>query len=154
MKITVLYGTETGNAEMLADDIETALSDDHDVGSANLLDTDPAALARDTFYVIVCSTYGDGELPASAKPFAEKLENGAPDLAGIQFAMFGLGDSEYADTFTHGSIRLADLLTTRGATQIGDRMTHNASGEDMPEDLALPWITGILHQHPIQLQEA
>ncbi|TYC64280.1 nitric oxide synthase [Rhodobacterales bacterium] len=153
MKICVLYGTETGNAEMLADDIETALSDDHQVDCANLCDVDPADLGKETFHVIVCSTYGDGELPESARPFAQSLEQNRPDLSGISFAVFGLGDAEYAETFTHGSIRLADLLKACGATQIGERMTHDASGDDMPEDLALPWITEVLATFSEQSKE-
>lgn len=146
MKISILYGTETGNAEMLADDIQTALEDNHDVTCGNLANTDPAELGRETFHVIVCSTYGDGELPASARPFAEKLENGAHDLSGVRYAIFGLGDAEYEETFAHGSMRLADLLKAKGAEQAGDRVTHDASGDDMPEDIAVPWIEGILKQ--------
>lgn len=144
MKIFVLHGTETGNAEMLAEDIQTALEDDHDVSCRSLADVDPAGLDADTFHVIVCSTYGEGELPASARPFVEKLDKGAPDLSHVRFAIFGLGDSEYAETFTHGYLRLAEKLTARGAVQIGPRLTHNASGGDLPEELALPWVSEIL----------
>ena len=144
MKISILYGTETGNAEMLAEDIQSALSDTHQTACANLADTCPGALNADELYVIVCSTYGEGDLPASARPFAELLEKEAPDLSGVRFAIFGLGDAEYAKTFTYGSMKLARLLIVNGAVQVGERMTHDASGEDLPEDLALPWITDIL----------
>lgn len=153
MKILVLYGTETGNAEMLADDIQSSLESDHDVTSANLADTDPAALDRETFHVMVCSTYGEGDLPASAQPFAEKVEANAPDLSGVRFAVFGLGDSEYSDTFTHGSKKLAALLQARGAIQIGERLTHDAGGGEMPEDLALPWIAEIIENLPAEPEE-
>ncbi|MGH6762529.1 MAG: flavodoxin domain-containing protein [Phyllobacterium sp.] len=144
MKILVLHGTETGNAEMLAEDIQTALEDDHDVSCNSLADVDPANLDADAFHVIVCSTYGEGELPASARPFVEKLDEGAADLSHVRFAIFGLGDSEYTETFTHGSLKLAERLASRGAVQIGPRLTHNASGGDLPEELAVPWIGEIL----------
>ncbi len=153
MKISVLYGTETGNAEMLAEDIQSALEDEHDVVCRNLADTDPAELSGDTFHVIVCSTYGDGDLPASAQPFAERLDSGAHNLSSVQFAIFGLGDAEYVDTFTHGSWKLAEKLKSRGATQIGPRLTHDASGDDLPEDLALPWIADILQNFSGQPKE-
>jgi MioC protein len=143
MQIAVLYGTETGNAEMLAEDIAAHLSD-HDTSVANLSDTDPAALDPGTLYVVVCSTYGDGDLPASAQPFAARMEAGKQDLSGVHFAVFGMGDSEYAETFNHGGKRIEALLSGAGATLLGERVTHDASGPDMAEDLALPWVDGIV----------
>jgi len=143
MQIAVLYGTETGNAEMLAEDIAAHLSD-HDARVTNLADFDPAEFDAGTLYVVVCSTYGDGELPASAQPFAARMEGAKPDLSGVHFAVFGMGDSEYAETFNHGGKRIAALLTGAGATLLGERVTHDASGPDMAEDLALPWVDGIV----------
>jgi sulfite reductase alpha subunit-like flavoprotein len=84
MRIAVLYGTETGNAEMLAEDIGAHLSD-HDPRAANLSDTAPGDLEPETLCLVVCSTYGDGDLPASAKPFAERMHAAAPDLSGAEF---------------------------------------------------------------------
>lgn len=139
MDITVLYGTETGNAEMLAEDLQSHLEGSHTVEISNLSDFDPADFDTGRFYIVVCSTYGDGELPASAQPFAEAMESAKPDLAGIRFSIFGLGDSEYDETFNHGSKRLEDLLTAQGATRIGERVTHDASGPDLAEDLATEW---------------
>ncbi|KAA2314290.1 nitric oxide synthase [Pseudooceanicola sediminis] len=138
MKIQLLYGTETGNAEMLCEDIETHLADDHEVALANLNDIDPADLDADTFHLVVCSTYGDGDLPASAQPFADTLETAGTDLSAIRFAIFGLGDSSY-ETYNQGSEKLAALLVKHGAKQVGDRAIHDAMGSDMAEDLALPW---------------
>ncbi len=146
MKISILYGTQTGNAEMLADDIQSALEADHEVACSNLADTEPAALDGEDFVIIVCSTYGDGELPASAQPFVDKLERGGSDLTKLRFAVFGLGDSEYSDTFAFGSKRLAEKLVARGATQVGPRLTHDASGGDMAEEVALPWIEDIIQR--------
>lgn len=144
MKISILFGTETGNAEMLAEDIHTHLEDSHDVTCRNLADIDPAEMDDNALAVIVCSTYGDGELPASARPFAEKLDAGSHELSAVRFAIFGLGDGDYADTFTHGSKKLAEKLQSKGAVQVGERLTHDASSGELPEDLALPWIDEVL----------
>jgi MioC protein len=143
MQIAILYGTETGNAEMLAEDIAAHLSG-HDVRVANLSDTDPAGLVPGVLQVIVCSTYGDGELPASAQPFAERMAAAQPDLTGVHFAVFGMGDSAYPETFNFGGQRMAELLAGAGATMIGTRAMHDASGSEMAEDVALPWIDAVL----------
>jgi MioC protein len=138
MDITILFGTETGNTEMLAEDLQTALSADHAVSCCNLADFAPQDFTTEIFYLVLCSTYGDGELPASAQPFAAAMAAAAPGLSGVSFAIFGLGDSEY-ETFNQGSQAVETLLVAAGATRIGERVLHDASGSEMAEDLALPW---------------
>lgn len=141
MQIAVLYGTETGNAEMLAEDIAAHLGD---ASVTNLAAFDPADFDAATLYVIVCSTYGDGELPASAQPFAARMATQRPDLTGLRFAVFGMGDSEYPETFNFGGQRIEALMTAAGAVLVGERVTHDASGPEMADDLALAWIDGLL----------
>ncbi|HPD91637.1 MAG: flavodoxin domain-containing protein [Rhodobacter sp.] len=143
MQIAILYGTETGNAEMLAEDIAAHLSD-HDVTVTNLCDFAPASFDTGTLYLIVTSTYGDGELPASAQPFGAAMAAQAPDLAGVQFAVFGMGDSEYPETFNFGGKRLEEMMLAAGATLLGARVTHDASGDDMADDLAYPWAEAVI----------
>ncbi|MEP3330227.1 flavodoxin domain-containing protein [Sedimentitalea sp.] len=153
MKITLLYGTETGNAEMLADDIQAELEDAHEVACGNLEDFAPADFDSDCFYLLVCSTYGDGDLPASAQPFAEAMADETPDLNGVYFAIFGLGDREY-DTFAQGSEKLAALMAAHGASQLGDRIIHDASGDDLAEDLAFPWAQAMVELAQKRLSQA
>lgn len=143
MKIAVLYGTETGNAEMLAEDIGAHLSG-HETRVANLSDVDPAELVPGTLFLFVCSTYGDGELPASAKPFGARMQAGRPDLGGVIFAVFGMGDSEYPETFNFGGKAIDALMSGAGARMLGERVTHDASGPDMAEDLAMPWADAVV----------
>ncbi|WPZ12765.1 flavodoxin domain-containing protein [Nitratireductor rhodophyticola] len=144
MNIMLLYGTETGNAEMLAEDIMSELEGDHEVECRNLSDFSPDEFDAGRLHMIICSSYGDGELPASAQPFAEALKTAAPNLKGIHFGIFGLGDREYEETFGFGSGTLAELLIAHGAVQIGERITHDASGSDMAEDVAFPWASQIV----------
>ena len=140
MQISLLFGTETGNTEMLCDDLQAELEADHDVDVANLQDVNPADLDPTRFYVFVCSTYGEGELPQSAIPFVETLESDNPDLTQIKFSMFGFGDSSYEETYNQGSNVLANSLTKAGATMLGPRGLHDASGLDDAEEIAFPWI--------------
>lgn len=144
MKIGIYYGSETGNSEMLCEDIEAELGDGYTCDIQSLADVDPAALDKSWFYIFVTSTYGNGDLPSTALPFEEALTEGQPDLTGIRFAIFGLGDQVFAETFNHGSKKLTELLTGRGAVQLGERGLHDASGFEMPEDIALPWVRGIV----------
>ncbi|MEM1162259.1 MAG: flavodoxin domain-containing protein [Pseudomonadota bacterium] len=140
MQVTLLYGTESGNSEILCEDIEADLSDEHEIEVADLQDTSPEDLTGDRHYIFICSTYGDGELPASAISFGEALEKDAPDLSAVRFSIFGLGDTTYVDTYNNGSKQLAEMLTAQKATQVGPRGLHDASTGDPAEETAIPWV--------------
>ncbi|MEM6640464.1 MAG: flavodoxin domain-containing protein [Pseudomonadota bacterium] len=144
MKISVLFGTETGTAEMVAEDLQRHLLVMNDVKLANLEDVDPDELNGDEFYLVVCSTFGDGELPATAQPFAARLKKQQPDLSAVRFGIFGMGDSGYEATFNFGPKTLAEMLTDAGAKQIGERAMHDASGRERPEDEVIPWAEKVL----------
>ena len=146
MQIRFLYGTESGNAQMLCEDLVAELDGTHDCEIENLADVDPATLGTGAFYFIVSSTYGNGDLPSTAIPFETAITTAKPDLTGVRFAVFGLGDQMFADTFNHGSQRLADMMTEHNAKMIGERATHDASSLDMPEDIAIPWMQDILEK--------
>ena len=58
-------------------------------------------------------------MPATAAPFFEVLEANRPDLNGIRFSIFGLGDRVFAETFNQGSEKLMKELLACNATLIG-----------------------------------
>lgn len=142
MKVLVLYGTETGNAELVADDIQEQLSMQTEVECLDMATVDPASFTAEHRLIVVCSTYGDGELPNSAQPFYIRLQNNAPDLHGVKFATFGLGDSFYK-TFNQGSDTIASALLGAGAMEVAKRGVHDASSGEMPSDVALGWLGDI-----------
>ena len=144
MTIIILYGTETGNAEMLAEDIGDQLAKDHDVRVIGMDRADIEVFQQDALFLIVTSTYGDGELPGTAKDFYAALAERKPDLNGKRFSVFGLGDSQYPDTFNFGGKTFQDMLLSLGARAIAGRGMHDASGEDLPEDLAERWLADVL----------
>ncbi|MCZ0927582.1 cytochrome P450 [Halomonas janggokensis] len=144
LTISILFGTESGNAELVAEELEHSLDGRCAVSVADLADTDPPSLDPERFYLIVCSTYGDGEVPSGARGFYQALRDDAPDLGGIRFASLGLGDSSYARTYSRGSERLTEALIACGATQIGEYGRHDASGALAASDVALDWAEGVL----------
>lgn len=152
MKINITYATILGTSQGLAEDLEDELSATHDVSVTDIMHLTLDDLYDGSFYVFISSTTGRGELPDSATDFVEDLNDAKPDLSALNFAIFGLGDMGYAETFNMGSQRLADLLTGFGANQIGERGLHDASAGDEPEDIAIPWVNGILAKLPEQVE--
>ncbi|MEO0569744.1 MAG: flavodoxin domain-containing protein [Pseudomonadota bacterium] len=146
MKVEFLHGTETGTAEIVCEDLEEAVSDRVDTKVTSLEDMDVSSFQDDTLYVVVCSTFGSGDLPSTAEPFFDALKGTKPDLSHVRFAMFGLGDKTFGETYNQGSEKLAEALIECKAQMVGERGMADASSADMPEEVALPWLEGILEQ--------
>ena len=104
----------------------------------------PESLSSDEFYVLVTSTFGSGDLPANAQVFYDKLSRAKPDLSAVKFASFGLGDRSFGDTYNGGSKQLMEKMLELGAQMVGERGMFDASGADMPEDVAVPWLRDVM----------
>jgi MioC protein len=142
-KLTILFGTETGNAEMVADDVATELAANGTTARVvNMTDYGIDDLRRQDVLILIVSTYGEGELPESAVPFVELLMDSKPDLSSVRFAAFGLGDSTYV-TYNNGIARVISALTDLGATQIGDTGYHDADSGLHASDVAIDWVGSI-----------
>ncbi len=146
MQLHFLHGTETGTSEILCEDLEAAMPDTTTCKVSSVEDLQPGDLNADEFYVFVVSTYGSGDVPSSAWSFHEKLKKTQPDLGHVRFAVFGLGDSTFSTTYNQGSEQVMNQLLACGATMVGERGLFDASTGDMPEDIAEPWMQGILQQ--------
>lgn len=139
MEIVVLYGTESGNAELVAEDLGEALTQRGlQVSVRDMAQFPVGELHPGACYLLVCSTHGEGELPGSARPFSLALAQERPDLSGIRFAAFGLGDSSYAH-YSRGLDLLVGQWLELGAKRTGPIGRHDASSRDQASDVALAW---------------
>ncbi len=137
--IVILFGTESGNAEFAAEDMAAAIESDAEVTVVDMTDFDVSEFSADVFYVLISSTHGEGEVPSGARPFIEALNSNAPDLSGVEFAVFGLGDSTY-EHYSRGSEIIEEKLRSLGATRIGLYGRHDASDGSLPNDAAVEWV--------------
>jgi MioC protein len=146
MKIAFLFGTESGNSEMVAEDLRDSVAQTHETEVHDLGELSIDDLNTEDFFVVVCSSYGEGELPSSAVPFYEQLVEVQPDLTGVRYAMFGLGDTFYEDTYSQGSEVLDRELTKLGAERVGEYGRHDASTWEAPSEVASEWLPTVLEQ--------
>src|SRR6267142_828618 len=140
MKLTLLVGTMTGTAQLVAQELELVW-DDGEIQVETLLmdELDSSVFERDGVFLVVTSTYGQGDVPDNAKNFYEDLKARRPDLTRVRYGVFGLGDRTYAETFNFGGKRFDEILAELGAERIGERHTHDASSGILPEETALEW---------------
>ena len=145
MKLHLLVGTMTGTAQLVAQELELAWGDDEIQVETLLMDKlDSTVFAREGIFLIVTSTYGQGDVPVNAKALYEDLIARRPDLSRLRYGVFGLGDRTYAETFNFGGKRFDDILRELGAQRIGDRVQHDASSGVLPEEMAEEWGAGWL----------
>jgi len=95
-KITLAFGTETGNAKKLATHL-AAVAKKKGV-NAKLTDLSQyrvADLAKEDYFFVVISTQGEGEPPIPAKKFYDHIHENELALTNIKYSVLALGDTSY-----------------------------------------------------------
>ncbi|MDO6431346.1 flavodoxin domain-containing protein [Flavitalea sp. BT771] len=95
-KITIAYGTETGNSKKLATDFAARAKkkgiNAKLVGLEQYRLTD---LSKEEYFFTVISTQGDGEPPASARKFYDHIHKESLQLTQLKYSVLALGDTSY-----------------------------------------------------------
>lgn len=95
-KITLTYGTETGNSKKLATELAGIIKKKGiQVKLADLSQYKPKDLAKEEFFFVIISTQGEGEPPVLAKKFYEYIHENEPALSQLKYGILALGDSSY-----------------------------------------------------------
>ncbi|MEU9910688.1 sulfite reductase flavoprotein subunit alpha [Streptomyces sp. NPDC051001] len=139
--VDVLIGTQTGNAELVADDVVAGARARGLGGRATALDdVTPEALAAMSHVIVVTSTYGEGEMPDNAGLFWEALQSDtAPRLEGVRYSVLGLGDRGY-DDFCQAAKLIDTRLEQLGATRLHERVDCDVDFEEPAGE----WTTAVL----------
>jgi sulfite reductase (NADPH) flavoprotein alpha-component len=121
--LTILFGTESGNAEALAAQVRKAATK---LGFApkvvDMADFTPTQAAATENLVVIASTWGEGDPPQRAVDFYEALlADDAPRFEKTRFAVLALGDRAYAQ-FCEIGRKIDERLATLGGARIVDRI--------------------------------
>ncbi len=121
--LTVLYASESGNAEGFAIKAKKAAQKHGlDARVVDMADADMGLLAKAKNLVVYASTWGEGDPPSRAAGFYHALmSDGAPRLDGVRFAVLALGDTSYAQFCATGKV-IDARLEALGATRAADRI--------------------------------
>ncbi|MEM7440775.1 MAG: assimilatory sulfite reductase (NADPH) flavoprotein subunit [Pseudomonadota bacterium] len=146
---TILYGSQTGNAKHLAQDLaDRAKGRGFETQLVDMADFKPAKIKNERFLAIVVSTYGEGEPPeTAAKLHAFLGSKKAPRLENTKIAVLGIGDTSY-EHFCKTAVDFEDRLTALGATIIAPRALLDVDYDDHAED----WIAGTINAFEPELK--
>lgn len=148
-KLTVLYGSQTGCAQDLAEHIWRETKRYHYTGGVSAMDSyDVTQLINEHLVIFVCSTTGQGNEPDNMKTFWKfLLRRNLPldSLCALQYAVLGIGDSSYAQ-FNFVAKRLNKRLQ-----QLGGRPIIPVGLCDEQHDLGasavyVPWLTNLWNE--------
>ncbi|BDG81554.1 sulfite reductase [NADPH] flavoprotein alpha-component [Bacillus subtilis] len=122
-EVTVLYGSQTGNAQGLAENAGKQLEErGFQVTVSSMSDFKPNQLKKINNLLIVVSTHGEGEPPDNALSFHEFLHGRrAPKLDDLRFSVLALGDSSY-EFFCQTGKEFDQRLEELGGKRISPRV--------------------------------
>ncbi|HSH95160.1 MAG TPA: sulfite reductase subunit alpha [Roseimicrobium sp.] len=120
--LLVGFGSQTGTAQGLAKKLS---KDAEKRGFAPVIKElnaiSPADLAKTSRFVIVTSTWGDGDPPDNANAFwAQISADTAPRLENLSFAVLSLGDKNYSE-FCGAGKKFDERLDALGAKRVAAR---------------------------------
>lgn len=141
-KVMVLFGTESGNSEGLADKIAKSIKKKGAKPTLkNMAETSPSELKKFDTVLTFVSTWGDGEPPEAAEDFYKAFMNEKTDLSGVNFSVCALGDTSY-DKFCQTGKEFDTRFETLGAKRIADRVDCDVDYEDSYDS----WASAVLDQ--------
>lgn len=129
--LTILYGTETGNARDLGKALAAAAAERGlSPQLFDMADYKTRALKDEQDLLFVVSTYGEGDPPQPAVGFFEFLEGKrAPRLERVRFSVLALGDSTY-EKYCEAGKRIDRRLEELGAQRLSERVDCDIDYED------------------------
>lgn len=145
-EITILYGTQTGNAQELAETFATQLVDKSlNANAVAINDFKPKDLKKLTHLLVIISTQGEGDPPDNAIGFFDFLHSKrAPKLDQLNYSVLALGDSSYEHFCLTGK-QIDERLEELGATRIAERVDCDLDFDEPAADW-LGSVTPILEE--------
>ena len=140
-EILLIVGSESGNAEMVADCVTDALKElGFAVTTFRSGTLDDAQLERHRTVLLCSSTTGIGDIPQNVEPLHDALVSVRPSLAHIRYGVIGLGDRNYKDSFLGGPKKWDAIFEALGATKLGTRLELDATDNPTPDLDAVEWV--------------
>ncbi|WP_054706129.1 assimilatory sulfite reductase (NADPH) flavoprotein subunit [Bacillus sp. JCM 19041] len=140
-EITILYGSQTGNCQLLAEEASSKLkAQGFEVTISSMHTYKPKELKSVSNLLVIVSTHGEGEPPDNAITFHEFLQGRkAPKMNDVRYSVLALGDSSY-EFYCQTGKEFDERLEALGGTRLYSRVDCDI---DFDEDAA-GWIESVV----------
>ncbi|AWX14076.1 FMN-binding protein MioC [Mergibacter septicus] len=143
--INIISGSTLGTAEYVAEHLKTLFQQQNIKTHLFHGPIDFKPLLQQKIWLFVTSTYGAGDLPENLHTIFQQLAEKKPDLTTIQYAIIGLGNSDY-DTFCGAVDLIHQQMQSLGAKQICNNLKIDILEHLDPEQVAENWLPTFLQQ--------
>lgn len=141
-KVTIAYGTETGNSKKLASDFASkAKKNGINAKVVSLDQYRMNDLTKEEYFLTIVSTHGEGDPPAAAKKFYDHIHSNGFKLEKLKYGVLALGDTSYP-LFCKAGEDVDEQLNKLG----GERIVPLAKLDVDYEEEAYGWFTQVMHQ--------
>ena len=141
-KITIAYGSETGNSKKLATDFASkAKKSGINAKLVSLEQYRLTDLPKEKYFFTVISTQGEGEPPGSAKKFYDHIHQNDTKLSQLKFGVLALGDTSYP-LFCKAGEDVDTQLSRLG----GERIVPLQKCDTDYEEDAQSWFTALMQK--------
>lgn len=153
--LTILFGSQTGNAEYLAKDHKKRLeAEGYPVRIVSMADYKPKDLKKESHLLVIVSTHGEGEPPDDAAELWEFLgSKKAPKLESLNYAVVALGDSSY-EFFCQTGKDFDERLAKQGAKSLKTRLDCDVDYQDSANAFINEFTTSIKDELSASVQAA
>lgn len=140
-EITILYGSQTGNGQSIAEDASQKLKEQgFDVTLSSMDSFKPKMLKKIENLLVIVSTHGEGDPPDNALSFYEFLHGRrAPKLEDLRYSVLALGDTSY-EFFCQTGKDFDKRLEELGGERLHERVDCDVDFEESAEE----WLDGVL----------
>ncbi|MPQ26744.1 assimilatory sulfite reductase (NADPH) flavoprotein subunit [Bacillus paralicheniformis] len=140
-EVTILFGSQTGNAQGLAENAAKTLTErGFQVTVSAMSDFKPNQLKKLKNLLIVVSTHGEGDPPDNALSFHEFLHGRrAPKLDDLRYSVLALGDTSY-EFFCQTGKEFDQQLGELGGTRLHPRVDCDLDYDEP----AAAWLDGVI----------
>lgn len=137
--LSIFVGSVYGNAEQTAEEVKQAL-DSKGINSRLYLEPNIEDFIKAKRVLVISSTTGQGDVPDNLDPLIVELRERGALMQSKPFAVVGLGDSSYGDTYCGAGRQIFDLLEALQGNPVAELLEVDACETLEPETVVVPWV--------------
>lgn len=141
--ISIFAGSVYGNAQHVAEEVNDMLSA-QGIESEVYTDPDTSDFTDAESVLVITSTTGQGDIPPNLELFYSDLRDSFPLMNKKAFAVVGLGDSSYGESYCGGGRQFFELLTELQGKPVAELFEVDALETLAPEEEVVPWVKTII----------